>query len=245
MRADGRGLDELRRVSLTPGYQSFAEGSVLIELGLTRVVCAASVDERVPPFLRGVGKGWVTAEYSMLPRSTLTRTPREATTGGARGRSMEIQRMIGRSLRAVTDLQALGERTIQIDCDVLQADGGTRTAAITGAYVALYHACQMLFRNGVTKQLPFRSAVAAVSVGLVDGELLLDLTYSEDQVAQVDFNVAMTHTGELVEIQGAAEGAPFPIELLTDVVAMAQKGASDLFRAQQAAIASAVASSGR
>ena len=238
MRADGRTPEEPRKMSLTPGYQSFAEGSALMEMGLTRVLCAASVEERVPPFLRGAGKGWVTAEYSMLPRSTLTRTPREVTGGRPRGRTFEIQRMIGRSLRAVTDQEALGERTVQVDCDVLQADGGTRTAAVTGAYVALYQACHTLVSNGVVHQLPLRSAVAAVSVGLVDGRLLLDLTYGEDQVAQVDFNVAMTDKGELVEIQGAAEGRPFAKKLLLDVISLAEKGMDRLFQAQREAIAS-------
>ena len=235
-RADGRMPDELRKVSVTPSYQSFAEGSALMEMGLTRVLCAASIEERVPPFLRGGGKGWVTAEYSMLPRSTMVRTPREAHAGMVRGRSMEIQRMIGRCLRAVTNLEGVGERSLQVDCDVVQADGGTRTTSITGAYVALYQAFSVLVKNRVIAQMPLKSAVAAVSVGLVKEELLLDLTYAEDQEAEVDFNVAMTDKGELVEIQGAAEGRPFSRQILQQVIAMAEKGLEPLFQAQRCAI---------
>ena len=236
LRADGRKPDELRPIRLTPGYQSFAEGSAFIEIGLTRVLCSVSVEERVPAFLRGAGKGWVTAEYAMLPRSTLTRTPREVSTGRARGRSMEIQRMIGRCLRAVVDLKALGERTFHVDCDVIQADGGTRTAAVTGAYVALYQACRTLVGNGVLSQLPLTGAVSAVSVGLVDGGLELDLAYAEDQVARVDFSVAMTDAGEMVEIQGAGEGGPFSTDLVLEVIALAKRGMEQLFQAQRDAI---------
>ena len=236
IRSDGRRWDEPRRITITPGYQQFAEGSALIETGLTKVLCAASLDERVPAFLRGQGQGWVTAEYNMLPRSTNTRTPRDRDTGRISGRSQEIQRLIGRSLRAVTDLEALGERTVQIDCDVIQADGGTRTAAITGAYVALYQALKMLVDNRILRRVPLRSAVAAVSVGLVDDALLLDLCYREDFGAQVDFNAVMTDRGELVELQGATEAAPFPRQRVDEVLALAARGMEPLFAAQRQAI---------
>ena len=237
MRADGRANNEIRLLNLQPGYQTFAEGSALMEMGMTRVICAASVEERVPPFLRGSGMGWVTAEYAMLPRSTLTRTARETT---VRGRSAEIQRLIGRSLRAVTDRTALGERTIQVDCDVLQADAGTRTAAINGAYVALTLACGTLAKAGIIGQsLPLTGQVAAVSVGLVEGELLLDLTYAEDQEAQVDFTVVMTDQGEIVEVHGATEGVAFPQDMLPKVIALAEKGLEGVFRVQREAIAEA------
>ena len=235
-RSDGRRWDEPRRVTITPGYQRFAEGSALIETGLTKVLCAASLEERVPPFLRGQGRGWVTAEYNMLPRATNTRTPRDRDGGGISGRSQEIQRLIGRSLRAVTDLEALGERTVTIDCDVIQADGGTRTAAITGAYVALYQALKMLVDNRVLRAIPLRSAVAAVSVGLLDNRLLLDLCYREDFNAQVDFNVVLTDRGELVELQGATEAAPFPRQRVDEVLALAARGTEPLFAAQRQAV---------
>ena len=235
-RSDGRSWDQPRPIVITPGYQRFAEGSALIETGLTKVLCAASLDERVPPFLRGQGQGWVTAEYNMLPRATNTRTPRDRDTGRISGRSQEIQRLIGRALRAVTDLEALGERTVQIDCDVIQADGGTRTAAITGAYVALYQAMKVLVDNRVLRRIPMKSAVAAVSVGLVDEEVLLDLCYREDFDAQVDFNVVMTDRGELVELQGATEGDPFPRHRVEEILALAARGMEPLFAAQRAAI---------
>ena len=235
-RHDGRRRDEHRPITITPNYQKFAEGSALIETGLTRVLCAASLEERVPPFLRGQGRGWVTAEYNMLPRSTGTRTPRDRDAGRISGRSQEIQRLIGRALRAVTDMEALGERTVTIDCDVLQADGGTRTAAITGAYVALCQATQVLVDNRVMRRSPLRCAVAAVSVGLVDDELLLDLCYQEDFDAQVDFNVVMTDRGELVELQGATEGAPFPRHRAEEALALAAKGLEPLFAAQRKAL---------
>ena len=235
-RLDGRRWDETRPISITPGYQRFAEGSALIETGLTRVLCAASLEERVPPFLRGQGRGWVTAEYNMLPRSTNTRTPRDRDAGRISGRSQEIQRLIGRALRAVTDMEALGERTVTIDCDVLQADGGTRTAAITGAYVALRQAMQVLVDNRVMRRAPLRCAVAAVSVGLVDDELLLDLCYREDFDAQVDFNVVMTDRGELVELQGATEGVPFPRHRADEALALAARGMEPLFAAQKKAL---------
>jgi ribonuclease PH len=230
--------DQIRNLSLDPSYQSFAEGSAMIKMGLTKVICAASIEERVPQFLRGQGKGWVTAEYSMLPRSTLVRTPREVLIGRSGGRSLEIQRMVGRCLRAVTDLEAVGERSIQVDCDVVQADGGTRTASITGAYVALHQAFAMLNKKRLVAKIPLTSAVAAVSIGLVKGQLLLDLDYAEDQAATVDFNVAMTDNGDIVEFQGAAEGAPFSRQLLHQVIALAEKGMDPLFQAQRVAIES-------
>jgi ribonuclease PH len=235
-RADGRAYNELRPVKITPGFQSFAEGSALIELGLTRVVCSVSTEEKVPPFLKGGGSGWVTAEYGMLPRSTTTRTTREAALGKVAGRSQEIQRLIGRSLRAVTDLDALGERTLLVDCDVLQADGGTRTAAITGAYVALHQALQTLANMGVIASVPLKSAVAATSVGIVHDYQLLDLCYDEDCNAAVDFNVVMTSQGEFVEIQGTAEGKPFAKETVDSMLALAEKGIKELFQAQEAAL---------
>ena len=235
-RTDGRRWDEPRPITITPGYQRYAEGSALIETGLTRVLCAASLEERVPQFLRGQGRGWVTAEYNMLPRSTNTRTPRDRDAGRISGRSQEIQRLIGRALRAVTDMEALGERTVTIDCDVLQADGGTRTAAITGAYVALCQGMKVLVDNRVLRRIPLHSAVAAVSVGLVDGELLLDLCYQEDFDAQVDFNVVMTDRGELVELQGATEGAPFPRHRAEEALALAAQGMESLFAAQRNAL---------
>jgi ribonuclease PH len=236
LRADGRRWDEPRLTIITPGYQRFAEGSVLIETGLTKVLCAASLEERVPAFLRGQGKGWVTAEYEMLPRSTNTRTSRERESGRASGRSQEIQRLIGRSLRAGTDLEALGERTVQVDCDVIQADGGTRTAAITGAYVALHQALTVLVKHRVLPRLPLRCAVAAVSVGLLGEEVMLDLCYREDFDAQVDFNVVLTDRGEVVEIQGATEAAPFPRHRIAEMLALACRGVEPLFQAQQKAI---------
>ena len=235
-RQDGRRWDQPRPITITPGYQRFAEGSALIETGLTRVLCAASLEERVPQFLRGQGRGWVTAEYNMLPRSTNTRTPRDRDAGRISGRSQEIQRLIGRSLRAVTDMESLGERTVTIDCDVLQADGGTRTAAITGAYVALCQAMQVLVDNRVLRRAPLHSAVAAVSVGLVEGEVLLDLCYQEDFDAQVDFNVVMTDRGELVELQGATEGDPFPRHRAEEALALAARGMEPLFAAQRRAL---------
>jgi len=235
-RVDGRNWDELRPVKITPGYQSFAEGSALIELGKTRVLCSVSVEEKVPPFLRGGGTGWITAEYGMLPRATVTRSSREAALGRVAGRSQEIQRIIGRSLRAVTDLAALGERTIIIDCDVLQADGGTRTAAITGAYVALRQGLQTLANMGIIACIPLKSAVAATSVGIVHGYQLLDLCYDEDCNAAVDFNVVMTSQGEFVEVQGTAEGKPFTRETIDSLLNLAGKGISELFQAQQAVL---------
>ena len=235
-RADGRAWDELRPIQITPGFQSFAEGSALIELGKTRVLCSVSVEERVPGFLRGEGSGWITAEYAMLPRSTVTRTPRDSSLGRVAGRSQEIQRLIGRSLRAVTDLTALGERTFVVDCDVLQADGGTRTAAITGAYVALHQAMQTLANMGVIASIPLKNAVAATSVGIVHSYRLLDLCYDEDYKAEVDFNVVMTSKGEFVEVQGTAEAKPFSRETIDSLLSLAEKGIKQLFEIQQAAL---------
>ncbi len=236
LRADGRLWDQIRPTAITPGYQKFAEGSALIEMGSTKVLCAASLDERVPAFLRGQGKGWVTAEYSMLPRSTFTRTPRDRDAGRISGRSQEIQRLIGRALRAATDLEALGERTVHIDCDVLEADGGTRTAAITGAYVALYQAMSLLVKHRVLPRVPLLGAVAAVSVGVVADRLLLDLCYQEDFRAQADFNVVLTERGEVVEIQGATEAAPFSRQTIDRIMALAARGMEPLFQAQREAV---------
>ena len=232
----GRAHDELRPVRIASGFLAFAEGSALIELGQTRVLCAVSVEERVPLFLKGRGKGWLTAEYAMLPRSTLVRTPRESSPGRVSGRSYEIQRLIGRSLRAVADLGKLGERTLLIDCDVLQADGGTRTAAITGSYVALYQALVKLMEMGAISTMPLLSPVAATSVGLVNGEALLDLCYEEDCRAEVDFNVVMTGQGHFVEVQGTAELQPFARSQMDSMLNLAEKGIKELFKFQAAAI---------
>ncbi len=234
LRLDGRSNDELRHVRIIPGFQPHAEGSALIELGQTKVICAVTVKDRVPAFLRGERRGWITAEYAMLPRSTNTRTPREESRSG--GRTHEIQRLIGRSLRAVVDLEALGERTLLFDCDVLQADGGTRTAAITGSYVALVQTLNTLLAKGLIPSLPIRSAVAATSVGIVGGEQLLDLCYDEDSWAEVDFNVVMTGKGTFVEIQGTAEASPFSKEAIDALLALAQGGMAKLFQAQKEAL---------
>lgn len=236
-RIDGRMADALRPVRITPGYLRFAEGSALIELGQTQVLCAASVEERVPPFLKGTGRGWVTAEYAMLPRSTSTRTRRDGVEGHVSGRSQEIQRLIGRSLRAVTDLGAFGERTITLDCDVIQADGGTRTAAITGAYVALQQAIDGLARKKQLKRPFLQAAVAATSAGIVDGAILLDLCYEEDSHAQVDFNVVMTDQQRFVEVQGTAEHAPFSQENMDAMLALAARGINRLFEVQHEVLA--------
>jgi ribonuclease PH len=235
-RIDGRNFDELRPVVISTGVQAFAEGSALIEMGRTRVLCAVSTEEKVPPFLRGGGTGWVTAEYAMLPRATPTRSVRDSTQGRVSGRSHEIQRLIGRCLRAVTDMSQLGERSLIIDCDVLQADGGTRTAAITGAYVALYQALQKLVDAKIISKMPLKSSIAATSVGVVKGKILLDLCYEEDCKAEVDFNLAMTGKGEFVEVQGTAENKPFSKDTLDAVVFLATKGIKQLFDAQQQAI---------
>ncbi|MBI4337226.1 MAG: ribonuclease PH [Chloroflexi bacterium] len=235
-RGDGRGNREPRKARITPGYLVFAEGSALIEAGNTRVLCAVSVEDRVPSFMRGSGRGWVTAEYGMLPRATPTRNPREGVQGRERGRSHEIQRLIGRTVRAVTNLEALGERSFIVDCDVLQADGGTRTAAITGSYVALYQAFLNLYHRNILSTIPFNAAVAAISVGVVDGEPLMDLCYEEDFRAQVDFNVAMTSHGEFVEVQGTAEGRPFSRATVDDLLSLASEGITYLLEEQKHAI---------
>jgi ribonuclease PH len=238
-RTDKRLADQLRPVAITPGYLPYAEGSALIEMGSTRVICSASVEERVPPFLRNRGQGWVTAEYAMLPRATLQRTSRETGRGGPSGRTHEIQRLIGRSLRAIINTTLLGERTIAIDCDVLQADGGTRTASITGAFVACALACRHLLRTNKIGQSPLTGEVAAVSVGIVEGAPLLDLKYDEDSRAEVDMNVICTGDGRFVEVQGTAEGAPFTREEMDELLALAGKGIEQLIKVQRAALAEA------
>ncbi len=234
LREDGRRADEMRPVRIEPNFLEFAEGSVLISLGRTRVICAATLEERVPAWMKGRGAGWVTAEYAMLPRATQERTPRESVKGRPGGRTHEIQRLIGRSLRAVTDLKALGERTLWVDCDVVQADGGTRTAAITGAYVAMALALHKRFEGDVW---PLRAQLAATSVGVVESRLLLDLAYVEDSRAEVDMNVAMTDAGELVEVQGTAEARPFSRERLDEMLDLARSAIRQLFVAQAEAIA--------
>jgi ribonuclease PH len=233
MRSSGRAPDALRPVSLEPGFAKYAEGSCLARFGDTHVLCTATVEERVPPFLRNSGRGWVTAEYGMLPRSTHTRTDREAARGRQSGRTQEIQRLIGRSLRAVTDLVALGERQIRIDCDVLQADGGTRTAAITGSYVALYQAMAKFVTAGLVAAMPLRDSVAAISCGLVEGEPVLDLDYAEDSSAETDANFVLTGSGGIVEIQATAEAAPFDEAAFTRMLALARAGIAELTRLQR------------
>jgi ribonuclease PH len=236
-RTDGRVDDEMRPVVITPGYLPYAEGSVLIEVGETRVVCAASLEERVPPFIRNTGQGWLPAEYAMLPRATHSRTPREIGRGGPSGRTHEIQRLIGRSLRAVADMKALGERTLTLDCDVLQADGGTRTAAITGAYVAFALAARQLMRSGRLTQNPVIDEVAAVSVGIVEGRPLLDLKYDEDSRAEVDMNIICTGDGRFIEIQGTAEREPFSGEQMTALLGLARSGIAQLIQSQRKVLA--------
>src|SRR5437879_7654892 len=232
-RSDNRAPDQMRPVSIVPNYINTAEGSVLIELGNTRVICTASVEETVPPFLRNSGKGWISSEYAMLPRSTLTRTPREVTKGRPSGRTHEIQRLIGRSLRAIIDQEALGERTVLIDCDVLQADGGTRTASITGAYVALALALAQLEQFKLLKKSPLRDSVAATSVGIVGSELLLDLDYEEDSRADVDMNVVMTGSGKFIEVQATAEHQSFDDAQMSQLIALARRGIGELAELQQ------------
>ena len=232
-RIDGRRPNRIRPTSIETGVQSYAEGSALITMGDTRVLCAVSVEDRVPRFLKGSGRGWVTAEYAMLPRSTHTRTRRETT---PRGRTQEIQRLIGRSLRAAVHMDRLGERTLTIDCDVLQADGGTRTAAITGAYVALRQALARMRDDGNLDRIPIKSGVAAVSVGVVDGEALLDLRYDEDHRAEVDFNIVMTDVGEFIEVQGTAEDGTFSRARLDELLSLAETGIAQLSEIQRSAI---------
>jgi ribonuclease PH len=233
MRLDGRARNELRPVKITRDYIKHAEGSVLIEMGDTKVICTASLEERVPPFLRDQGKGWITAEYAMLPRSTKERVQREATKGRLGGRTQEIQRLIGRSLRAVMDPAALGERTVWMDCDVIQADGGTRTASITGSFVALVDALAYAVKQGLIKKIPVADCLAAVSVGKVKGELLIDLTYEEDSAADVDMNVVMTGEGRFVEIQGTAERSPFSEKEMKALLTLAKKGIHQLVKTEQ------------
>lgn len=236
MRPSGRSADQLRTVRFTTGYTRHAEGSVLAEFGDTRVLCTASVEPRVPPWLRGNGSGWVTAEYGMLPRATNTRTGREAARGKQSGRTLEIQRLIGRSLRAVTDLDALGERTVTLDCDVIQADGGTRTAAISGAYVALAIAMHQLAADGVIRKNPLYGQVAAVSVGVYRGEVVLDLDYAEDSDAETDMNIVMNDAGRFIEVQGTAEGHAFTDEELAAMLSLAKAGIRNIIEVQDAAL---------
>jgi len=241
MRPDGRQPNQMRPVKITRDFLRHAEGSVLIEVGDTKVVCTASVEDRVPPFLRDTGQGWVTAEYGMLPRSTKTRTSREASTGRSNGRTFEIQRLVGRSLRGVTNLAVLGLRTIWMDCDVIQADGGTRTAAITGAYIALADALHYLRTNGQIASLPLKDFVAATSVGVVEGQAVLDLCYAEDSIADVDMNVIMTGGGKFVEVQGTAEETPFDRPQLDAMLSLASTGIQELIAFQRRLLAERVA----
>lgn len=242
MRPDGRRAGEMRQVTISRDFLRHAEGSVLITVGETKVICAASLEDRVPQFLRDTGQGWVTAEYGMLPRSTKTRTPRETSAGRPTGRTFEIQRLVGRSLRGVTDLAVLGERTIWVDCDVIQADGGTRTAAITGAFIALADALHTLRQNGLIGSIPLRDFVAATSVGLVDGEVVLDLSYAEDSVAEVDMNVVMTGAGKFIEVQGTAEEKPFDRGQLDAMLKLAATGIQELIALQRKLLAERFAS---
>jgi ribonuclease PH len=238
MRPSQRAPDEMRQVLIDRNFTMHAEGSVLITFGNTKVICTASIEERVPPFLRGQGQGWVTAEYGMLPRSTSSRMRREASSGKQGGRTLEIQRLIGRSLRAVIDLKKLGERTITVDCDVIQADGGTRTASITGGYVALVEAIKHLMEQGTLKEDPLMNSVASISVGIYKGTPVLDLDYPEDSNAETDMNVVMDNQGHFIEIQGTAEGHPFTRDELNALLDLAAKGIQELSQAQQAALAS-------
>ncbi len=237
MRPDNRALDALRDISIQAGLSEYAEGSCLIKFGGTHVLCTASIDENVPRWMKGTGKGWVTAEYGMLPRATHTRGRREAAAGKQGGRTVEIQRLIGRSLRAVIDMKKLGERQIILDCDVLQADGGTRTASITGAYVALSQACNYLVEEGLLKESPITDKMAAVSCGIVDGTCRLDLEYIEDSAAQADANFVLTSTGGIIEIQASAEDTPFSAEQMAELMRLASKGIGELCAAQSAALA--------
>lgn len=229
IRQDGRGLDKLRKAQISRNYLKFAEGSCLIELGNTRVVCSATIEESVPPFLKGSGTGWVTAEYGMLPRSCKTRIPR----GKDSGRTYEIQRLVGRSLRSVTQMKEMGERTVWIDCDVIQADGGTRTASITGSFIALADALNKIKKDGLVDKIPIRDFVAATSVGILRENLLLDLTYDEDSQADVDMNIVMTGTGEFIEIQGTAERRPFGEDQMAQLLTLAKKGITELVDMQK------------
>ncbi|MDA8170893.1 MAG: ribonuclease PH [Nitrospiraceae bacterium] len=238
MRPDGRRNDELRSIKLTRNFIKTAEGSVFIEVGNTRVICTASIENKVPPFLKDQKKGWVTAEYSLLPRATHVRTAREASIGRVSGRTHEIQRLIGRSLRSVVELEALGERTVWIDCDVIEADGGTRTAAITGAFISLRDALSNAFKSGIIQKMPVTDYLAAISVGIVKGEPRLDLSYAEDVCAQVDMNVVMTGSGKFVEVQGTAESAPFDRAGLDNLLMLAENGIKELVNIQKKALES-------
>ncbi len=237
LRADGRTVDQLRLASFERDFTVFAPGSVLVSMGRTKVLCTASVEDRVPPWMRGSGKGWVTAEYSLLPGSTAERASREAAKGKQSGRTQEIQRLIGRSLRSVCDLVALGELQVTVDCDVIQADGGTRTASICGAYVALHDAMSRLMQKGLVRTNPLREAVAAVSVGVIDGVCMLDLPYEEDSRAEVDMNVVMTSSGQFIEVQGTAEGMPFSKAELDEMLGLAEHGIAQLLDLQAATLA--------
>ncbi len=236
IRTNNRLKDQMRPIRISPGFISNPDGSVLMEMGETRVLCSAMLEEKVPPFLRGTGSGWITAEYSLLPSSTSTRTSREASRGKISGRTSEIQRLIGRSIRSVVDLEKLGERTIWIDCDVIQADGGTRTASITGSFIALALALKKYQQAGIIDEIPLNDYLAAISVGIVDGEKLLDLEYIEDSAAEVDMNVVMTGSGDFVEIQGTAEGKAFSRQDLDELLALAQKGIDELIVGQKTII---------
>lgn len=238
MRSDGRTPDAIRKVNITKDYIKHAEGSVLIEMGNTRVICTATIENRTPPFLQDTGQGWVTAEYSMLPRSTMVRTVREASTGKKGGRTHEIQRLIGRSMRAVTDLRGFGERTVLLDCDVIEADGGTRTASITGAFITLVQAFHTLKIKGEICEIPLSDYVAAISVGMVDEEILLDLNYEEDSKAEVDMNYVMTGAGLFMEVQGTAERRPFSKDQLDEMAELASKGIGELIVKQREVIGS-------
>ena len=238
MRIDGRKPKQLRALSITPSYIKTADGSVLIEMGDTKVICTAKLEERVPPFLRNSGKGWITAEYGMLPGSSQVRIGRESARGKIGGRTHEIQRLIGRSLRAIADLKSLGERTVWIDCDVIQADGGTRTASITGAYVALVEAIRRWLSKGIINVDPIRDSVAAVSIGIVGGKILLDLAYEEDSRADVDMNFVMTGSGKFIEVQGTAESTPFTKKQMERMTEIAQDGIRELLKAQKQVLAS-------
>lgn len=237
-RGDGRAFNQLRDIKMFPGYMKFAEGSVLIEMGNTHVLCTVTLDERVPIFIKGTGKGWVTAEYDMLPRANINRKRRDRDEFKGNGRSQEIQRLIGRSLRAITDLVALGERQLIVDCDVIQADGGTRTASITASYVALYQALKNMQSMGLISTIPLKNAIAAVSVGIVRSYTMLDLCYEEDSQAEVDFNVVMTNQGNFVELQGTAENKSFSKDSLDDMLNLAQNGIKQLFEIQESVIKS-------
>jgi len=237
LRADGRTVDQLRLASFERDFTVFAPGSVLVSMGRTKVLCTASVEDRVPPWMRGSGKGWVTAEYSLLPGSTAERASREAAKGKQSGRTQEIQRLIGRSLRSVCDMVALGELQVTVDCDVIQADGGTRTASICGAYVALHDAMSRLMQKGLVRTNPLREAVAAVSVGVIDGVCMLDLPYEEDSRAEVDMNVVMTSSGQFIEVQGTAEGMPFSKAELDEMLGLAEHGIAQLLDLQAATLA--------